>query len=327
MKAFVDKQKKFLYTDMDEPTLGKGEVKIKLKAAGLNHRDLNISARRNSEDHSPLIIGSDGTGIIEEIGEEITKFSIGDEVIINPGIGWKENSDTSPQGFQIVGFPDHGTFAEKIVLPVDQLERKPAYLKWEEAGVLALAGLTGYRAMFTKGNLQIGQTVFIPGAGSGVSTLLIQFAKAKGARVITTSRIEIKRKKALELGADLAIETESDWVEATKEETIDLVIESIGKATFTKSLGVLKKGGKIVTFGATTEDEITFNLREFFYGQYQLLGSTMGSREELRKMLHFIESHQIKPVIDKVYPLENAKSAMEYLKSSDQFGKVAIQIN
>src|SRR5690625_3489887 len=137
--------------------------------------------------------------------------------------------------------------------------------------------------MFTKGKLQKGQTVFIPGAGSGVATYMIQFAHAVGARVIVTSRDAKKREEALTIGANRAIDTSSDWEEELANESIDLVIDSVGKATFNRSLQVLKRGGKIVTFGATTEDKVDLNIREFFYGQYQLLGSTMGSREELKR--------------------------------------------
>lgn len=326
MKAFIDKNKQFSYTDMEEQEPAKGQVKVRLHAAGLNHRDLNIPKRRSPDDHSSLILGSDGAGVVEEIGEGVSHLSPSDEVIINPALGWKENSDVPPEGFNILGMPDHGTFAEKIVISADQVEPKPDYLTFEEAAVVALAGVTGYRAMFTKGGLQSGQTVFIPGAGSGVSTLLIQFAKAAGARVITASRSETKRRKATELGADLAIDTNSDWQAKLKNEKVDLVIESIGKATFARSLDVLKKGGTMVTFGATTEDDVTFNIRKFFYGQYKLYGSTMGSREELQSMLRLIEKKQIRPVVDKVYPLPNALEAFRYLENGSQFGKIAIKI-
>lgn len=327
MKAFVHEQKQLLYRDMPEPVLDKGQIIVKIKAAGLNHRDLKIPERRSDGENTPLILGSDGTGIVESIGEGVTQFSSGDEVIINPGIGWKENSEAPPAGFQIVGMPGHGSFAERIMVSSDQLEKKPSYLNWEEAGVLALGGLTGYRALFTKGNLQPGQTVFIPGAGGGVSTFLIQFAKARGARVITTSRSETKREKALKIGADRALDSNGDWKSELKEETIDLVIEGIGKATFNKSLEVLKKGGRIVTFGSSTEDEITINIRRFFYGQYQLFGSTMGSTEELRNMLAFMEQHKIRPVIDRSYLLKDTVKAFQYLEASNQFGKIAIIVD
>ena len=250
---------------------------LKLRTAGLNRRDIYIPNRRGSEVEA-LILGSDGAGVIESLGKGADGFSVGDEVIINPALRWHNNSDAPPAEFDILGMPDNGTFAEKIVLSVEQIEKKPDHLSWEEAGVLALAGLTGYRAVFTKGNLKAGETVFIPGAGSGVATYLISFAKNIGARVIVTSRSEEKRKQALRLGADLALDTNSDWKNELAAESVDLVIESVGRATFNRSLEILKKGGRIVVFGATTDDTVDLDLRNFFYNQFQLFGSTMGSR-------------------------------------------------
>ncbi|WP_407268201.1 zinc-binding dehydrogenase [Radiobacillus sp. PE A8.2] len=325
MKAFVHKGQAVSYTDIDEPEVARGEVKVALKYAGVNHRDLNIPKRRG-DNPNPLVLGSDGVGIVEQVGEGVSNYSVGDEVIINPGIGWKEKSDAPPEGFEIVGMPGHGTFAEKIVIVADWLEKKPAFLTGEEAGVLALSGLTGYRALFTKGQLKQGDTVFIPGAGSGVTTFLIQFAKAVGARVIVTSRSQKKKDKAIALGADRAIDTNSDWYDVLANETINIVIDSVGEATFNRSLQVLMRGGRMVTFGATTDDHVTIDIRSFFYGQYQLLGSTMGSREELREMLAFIEKHQLHPVVDQVFPLKNTDTAFLYLEEAKQFGKVALKI-
>lgn len=223
-----------------------------------------------------------------------------------------------------MGYPDHGTFAEYYLVEEAYLEPMPSNLNWQEAGVLALAGLTGYRALFTKGCIKPKQTVFIPGAGSGVATYLIQFAKAVGARIIVTSRSESKCQKALQLGADRAISTDSDWEKELQNEQIDLIVDSVGQATFARSLSILKKGGRFVTFGATTEDEVTFDVRSFFYAQQQILGTTLGSREELREMLAFIEEHNIKPVVDKSYPIHEIEKALTYLSNGQQFGKISI---
>ncbi|RLL45515.1 NAD(P)-dependent alcohol dehydrogenase [Oceanobacillus piezotolerans] len=310
---------------MEDPVAGKNEVVVRLKAAGLNRRDLYIPNRVGDKKEA-LILGSDGAGIIDSIGEGVTNVAIGDEVIINPSLRWFENTDAPSKEFDLLGMPDHGTFAEKIVLSEEQVEKKPSYLSWEEAGVLALSALTGYRALFTKGSIREGETVFIPGAGSGVSTYMIQFAKNIGAKVIVTSRSEAKREKVKELGADIVLDTNSDWNKQLENEQIDLVIESVGRATFNRSLSVLKKGGKIVTFGATTEDTIELNLRNFFYGQYQLLGTTMGSREELREMLKHMEHYQMHPVLDRTFPIEQTQEALDFLKDSKQFGKIAISI-
>ncbi len=326
MKAFVMASGNWKLTDMAEPKAKSDEVVVALKASGINRRDLGL-IKRYGDNSDALIVGSDGAGIVESVGENVTDFAYGDEVIINPALRWYTNSEAPPAEFDILGMPDHGTFAEKIAISAEQLEKKPAHLSWEEAGSLALPALTGYRALFTKGQLKKGDTLFIPGAGSGVATFLIQFAKNSGARVIVTSRSEEKRQYAKEIGADLAIATDSDWEKELEGETIDLVIDSVGAATFNRSLDVLKKGGRIVVFGATTEDTVELNLRTFFYGQYQLIGSTMGSREELREMLAHMESHNMNPVVDKIYPLDQAREAFDYLASGNQFGKVVLSIS
>ena len=325
MKAFVIEAGELKVKEMEEPKAKAGEVVVSLQAAGINRRDLGL-VKRYGDNPEALIIGSDGAGVIESVGEGVTEVSVGDEVIINPALRWYDNSDAPPKEFDILGMPDHGTFAEKIALSAQQVEKKPSYLSWEEAGSLALPALTGYRALFTKGGGKKGDTLFIPGAGSGVATYLIQFAKNAGAKVIVTSRSQDKLKHAKKIGADIAIDTESDWVQELAGETIDLVIDSVGRATFNRSLDVLKKGGRIVIFGATTEDNVDFNLRKFFYGQYQLFGSTMGSREELREMLQHIEEHGTHPVVDKTFPLEAAQEAFDYLSEGKQFGKVVLRI-
>ena len=325
MQAFVYEYGKLKLKEMPEPTPGSGEVVVALRVAGLNRRDLYIPNRRG-ENAEALILGSDGAGVVESVGEDVENTQVGDEVIINPALRWDEESPAPPESFDILSMPDHGTFAKKIVISEGQVEPKPKHLSWEEAGVLALSALTGYRALFTKGQVKKGETVFIPGAGSGVATYLISFAKNIGARVIITSRSEKKLKKAKELGANVTINTNTDWVSELENETIDLVIDSVGRATFNRSLEVLKKGGRIVVFGATTEDSVDLNLREFFYGQYQLIGSTMGSREELRALIEHMSKYKTHPVVDQVFTLDQAQEAFDYLEENKQFGKIAMKI-
>jgi zinc-binding alcohol dehydrogenase/oxidoreductase len=330
LKAFVHEGAQGLagtkYREMEETPCATGEVKVKLKYAGLNHRDLFV-IQRHKENDPPLIIGSDGAGVIEEIGEDVEGFKIGDEVVINPSLGWKDKSDAPPEGFEILGLPDHGTFAEKITVSADNIELKPKHLTWEEAGVLPLAALTAYRALFTRANIKPTDTILLPGVGSGAVTFLLLFAKAVGARVIVTSRSELKRKRAQELGADAAIDSSSNWEEFLNGDKVDVVIETVGNATFNKSLNQLRKGGTIVTFGASAGDEVKLNIRDFFYGQYNLLGTTLGSRDELREMLSFVSRYNIKPVVDKVFPLNEVDQALQRMNEADQFGKIAIKIS
>ncbi len=330
MKAVVHKNvpgiEGLFYQEMEKPELKKGEVRVKLKTAGLNHRDLFVLYRHKPEE-PPLIVGSDGAGIVEAVAGDVSAVQVGDEVMINPGLGWKENSPAPPEGFEILGLPFHGTLAEYVVVPAENVIPKPAFLTWEEAGVMSLAALTAYRALFTKGQISSGMKVFIPGIGGGVATYLLQFAKAAGAEVYVTSRSEEKCRRALELGADHAFNSHDDWNKALNGVKMDLVIESVGAATFNKSLDTLKKGGTIVTFGASAGDVVSFDLRKFFYGQYKLFGSTMGSGEEYLEMVKFVEEHQIRPVIDRVYSLRDFKEAFLRLEEAGQFGKIVLKID
>ena len=323
MKAVIHKgngKEGLSYADFQERSPKAGEVLVKLKTAGLNHRDLFV-LERHKPNEPALVIGSDGAGIIEAAGEGVKGLSAGQEVIINPSLGWEKNSDAPPAGHEIVGLPGHGTFAEYIIIPAENAEPKPEYLTWEEAGVFGLAGLTAYRALFTRGNAKPGMKVLIPGIGGGVALFLLKFAKAIGASVYVASRSEEKRQAALELGADKAIDSDGDWIEELGVK-VDLVIESVGAATFEKSLKQLRKGGTIVTFGSSTGDVIQLNLRDFFYGQYNMLGSTLGSSEEFREMIGFAKKHKITPVIDGFHPLSGYKDAFSRLEHARQLGKI-----
>ena len=160
-----------------------------------------------------MILGSDGAGIVETVGDGVSGIKEGDEVVINPSLNWPHQSPAPPEGFDILGVPTRGTFADSIVIPAGNVEPKPEHLTWEEAGVLPLAALTGYRALFSRGDLKAGEHVLIVGIGSGVSTFMLSMAKAAGARATVTSRSEEKRSRALELGADTAIDSDGDWQE------------------------------------------------------------------------------------------------------------------
>lgn len=313
------------YGDMAEVNPGPGEVRVKLKTAGLNHRDLFVLQRHRATDPA-LIIGSDGAGVIDKVGEGVVGVEIGTEVILNPSLGWRNMSDAPPEGFEIIGLPDHGTFAEQIIIPAENAVAKPEHLSWEEAGVLSLAALTAYRALVTRGQVRQGMNVFIPGIGGGVATFLLQFAIAAGANVYVTSRSEEKRSKALELGAKAAIDSHEDWTEALGGVKMDLVIESVGAATINQSMKQLRRGGTIVIFGSSTGDTVELNLREFFYGQYNFLGSTMGSAVEFKDMLEFISQHKIKPIMDKMYPLDQFAAAFKRLEEAKQLGKIGFYV-
>lgn len=189
-----------------------------------------------------------------------------------------------------------------------------------------MLALTAYRVLFTRAKVSHNMKVLIPGIGSGVATFLLQFAKAVGATVYVTSRSEEKRQKAIELGADFAIDSNEEWTAVLNGEKMDVVIECVGAATFNKSLQQLRPGGLIATFGASAGDEVTINLRDFFYGQLNMVGSTMGSAEEYKEMLEFIEAHQIKPVLDGVYSLDQFADAFNRLEAAEQIGKIGFVV-
>nr|WP_319215541.1 zinc-binding dehydrogenase [uncultured Trichococcus sp.] len=312
------------WEDRAEQPVGPSEIKIKVKVAGLNHRDL--FALSQAHEKHPVVIGSDAAGIVAAVGAEVTRFKTGDEVMLYPGSGWRKNSDTAPETFTILGSSEQGAMVEEIVVSEENAVHKPAHLSWEEAGVLSLSALTAYRALFTKGGVAEGMKVLIPGIGGGVATYLLQFAKAAGATVYVTSRSKEKLAKALQYGADKGLLHDEDWVEAMGGGKVDVVIESVGAATFDKSLDAVRRGGTIVTFGSSTGDLVTFDLRKFFYGQYTLKGSTMGSFEEYEAMIHFVEEHDLHPVVDAVYPAEQFREAFQRLESAEQTGKIALQI-
>jgi zinc-binding alcohol dehydrogenase/oxidoreductase len=200
------------WEDRAEQPAGPFEIKIKVKAAGLNHRDL-FALSQVHEKH-PVVIGSDAAGVVVAVGAEVTRFKIGDEVMLYPGSGWRKNSDTAPENFTILGSSEQGAMAEEIVVSEENAVHKPAHLSWEEAGVLSLSALTAYRALFTKGGVSEGMKVLIPGIGGGVATYLLQFAKAAGATVYVTSRSQEKLGTALQHGADKGLLHDEDWVEA-----------------------------------------------------------------------------------------------------------------
>lgn len=323
MKAVVyQSQKGLSYQEAENKRSGPGEVKIKLKAAGLNRRDLFVMNQKRSQETS-YIPGSDGAGIITELGKDVTDFNLYDEVLINPSLDWHAAKDV-PETPHILGGPSKGTFAEYIVISSKNIVKKPAYLSWAEAGVLSLSALTAYRALFTKGQLKTGQYLFIPGIGSGVATYALLFAKAIGAKVSVSSRDKAKLHKAKALGADQLLPTESDWKTELREDKFDVILDSIGAALFPKYFDVLKPDGNLVHFGASSGDNITLSLRSFFYPQFNILGTSMGSAEEFEQMIQFISHYRIKPVVDSIYPLIEIERAMERMQSGNQFGNIGL---
>jgi zinc-binding alcohol dehydrogenase/oxidoreductase len=312
------------YTKQADRDPKKGEVKIRLKTAGINHRDLFLMNSRGAED-VPFVLGSDGAGVIEAVGEGVTNLTIGDEVIINPCLGW-DYMDQVPVVPGILGGPTDGTLAESVIIPWQNARIKPSYLSWEEAGVLSLAALTAYRALFTRGNLKPGEHVLIPGIGGGVATFAALMASAIGAKVSVTSRSEEKRKAVEQMPITQAFHSHSNWKECLGSGSIDLILDSIGPATFPQYFDVIKPNGRIVMFGASSGDEITIPARAIFFPQITIAGTSMGSGEEYRSMLDFMTKHSIRPIMDSTYELKDTVSAYERMERSEQLGNIAILI-
>lgn len=328
MKAVIHASKSgpegLTYKDIADRQPGHNEVKVRLRAAGLNHRDLFLMADRAAND-APLILGSDGAGVIEAVGAGVPTSLVGTDVIINPCIGWG-NTHHVPLVPAILGGLSDGTFAESVIIPVQNAVSKPAYLSWEEAGVLPLSALTAYRALFTRGQLQQGEHVLIPGIGGGVATYAMLMALAAGARVTVTSRSEAKSQAALAHGANHAFDSHSEWKESMNGDTVDLVLDSIGPATLDKYFDILKPNGRIVTFGASSGDRVEIPLRSIFFPQISIIGTSMGSGEEFAAMLQFMERHALHPIIDSVFPLQDTPQAFHRMQQGAQLGNIGIRM-
>lgn len=223
--------------DAEDKRPGPKEIKVRLKSAGLNHRDLFVMQDRPMPD-CPWIPGSDGAGTIEEIGAEAEGFSVGKEVVIHPALGWNLTVDL-PQFPDILGGPTDGTFAESVIVPAENVFPKPVFLSWAEAGVLPLSALTAYHALFSQGKLQAGEHLLIPGIGGGVATYALMMAKAAGESVTVTSRSQQKLRKATEMGADHGVDNGADWTSDRNMRKADLILDSIGGAVFSRFFPLL----------------------------------------------------------------------------------------
>ena len=303
------------YEAVPDPVPGPGEVVVELRTAALNRRDLLVCGGTYPYP-LPLIPGSDGAGVRRDTGQE---------VVIYPSLAWGDREAAPGPDFQILGGPRDGTFAELISVPGTNVFAKPARLTWEEAAALPLAGLTAYRALFSRGALRAGETVLVLGAGSGVSTFAVQLAAQAGARVLVTSSSDEKIERSRALGAEGGVNyATSDWVAAVKElDGADLVIDSIG-STWPQSLACLRPGGRVVVFGATGGTEATLPVRPFYFGQWSLLGTTMGSPADFAGLLGALEAGSWRPVIDSVVPLAEVATAVAAMARARHFGKMVL---
>jgi len=318
------------YKEVETPTLQAGEVLVKIKAAALNRRDYWITVGKYGGIKYPTILGSDGAGIVTEVGSDEDKHWLNQEVIINPSSGWGDNPNfQSADTFKILGLPEDGTLAEYVKVGAGQLFPKPVHLNWEQAAAVPLAALTSYRALFTKGKAEKGNKVLVTGVGGGTGAFALQLAVAAGCQVFVTSGSGDKIERARQLGAAAGVNYKAqDWAEQLQQLSggFDVIIDSALGDGFVKLIDLAKPGGRIVIFGGTAGNIPELNGRKFFYRQLQLLGTMMGTPEDFKGMLALVNEHQIVPVIDEVFPLADAVMAIQKMEQSSQFGKIVISV-
>jgi NADPH:quinone reductase-like Zn-dependent oxidoreductase len=321
-----------------EPT--EDEVVLNVHSAGLNHLDIWVrKGRPGLKIAMPHILGSDAAGVVTDVGANVKNINIGDEVILNPGLscGCCEYCNRGEQSecasFEIVGMARQGTFAEKIAVPFYNVLPKPAHMNFDEAGAFALSYLTAWRMLMTRARLKPGQTVLIHGVGGGVALSALQLAKLAGAEVIVTSSSDEKLTRAIQLGAEHTINYRKvdDVAQCVRDVTsgrgVDIVIDTVGAATWSIDFSAVCRGGKIVLCGVTSGPQAPTNLQILYWNQLTILGSTMGSDKDFRQMLKAVTAAKLKPVIDSVIPLAEVKDAMGKMEEGKQFGKIVLKVS
>lgn len=297
-----------------EPEIPQGWTRVAVRAASLNHHDLwTLRGVGITADQLPMILGCDAAGVDESTGEDVVVHA----VIASPG--WDGDETLDPRR-SLLSERHQGTLAEYVVVPKGNVVPKPAELSWAEAACLPTAWLTAYRMLFTRSGLRPGQTVLVQGASGGVASACIALARAGGLRVLATARTEAKQAMAIELGAHASFATG-----ARLPEKVDAVMETVGEATWSHSLRALRPGGRIVTCGATTGPNPDSELNRVFFLQLQVIGSTMGTRSELRELISFLLATGLRPHIDRTIPLEHAADGLTAMADGDLAGKIVLE--
>jgi NADPH:quinone reductase-like Zn-dependent oxidoreductase len=343
MKAVVISEhgglEKLRVEQIPEPKPTENEVVVQVWAAGLNHLDIWVRKGRGSQNlREPHVLGSDAVGIVCATGSNVKTPKVGDEVVINPGLSCgqcescRRGEHSECTSFGIIGMSRPGTFAEKVAVPARNTLAKPAHLNWEEAGAFVLSHTTAWRMVLTKGQVLPGQTVCIHGIGGGVALAALQFAKLAGAQVIVTSSSDQKLRRAKEIGADhiinyRTIDNISQYIkDITGGAGVDIVIDTVGAATWLIDFSVVRRGGKIVLCGVTSGAAAETDLRALYWNQLAILGSTMGSNADLAAMMRAMEKAKLKPIIDTVIAIEDAPQAMLKMETGEQFGKIVLKV-
>ena len=317
------------------------EVLVRIRCAALNHLDLFLTRGVKGITLSfPHVVGTDGAGIVEAVGSQVTAARPGDRVALNPGVSCGEcplcraGEEPYCRDFQILGEHRPGTAAELVVVPERNVAKIPDNMPWPVAAALPLSTLTAWRMLTTRARVTKGESVLIWGAGGGVSLAALQIAKELGARVIVTGSSAAKLAKARELGADVVFDHTAHAPEEIARDVrkltsagADVVVDSVGRATWDASLRALRPGGRLVTCGATTGPEVGLDLRRLFWFQWTLLGSTMGTAREFAEVMDLAGQGKFWPVIDSVVPLEAGRSAYERMARGEQLGKLVLEVS
>jgi NADPH:quinone reductase-like Zn-dependent oxidoreductase len=307
-----------------DPVPGHGEILVRLRASALNHLDIWIRKGLPSVP-KPRILGADGAGVVESLGDGVGGFEPGERVVINPGI------EAGGGRIHVIGEHGDGTNAELIVVPASNVHPIPEGLSFEEAAAFPLVFETAYRMLVTRAGLREGEWVLAWGIGGGVSTAALAIAKALGARVLVTSSSDSKLERAGELGADATVNHATGDVKAAVQEAtgghgIDVVVENVGEATLATSLQVAAPGGRITVCGATTGPNPPAGLHRIWWKQLSILGSTMGTAEDFAGAYELVASGQARPVVDTVLPLDEIRAAHERLEAGEQLGKIVLTV-
>jgi NADPH:quinone reductase-like Zn-dependent oxidoreductase len=307
-----------------DPVAGPSEVLVRLRASALNHLDIWIRKGLPSVP-KPRILGADGAGVVDAVGEGVDGFEPGERVVLNPGI------EAGGGRIHVIGEHGDGTNAELIAVPATNVHPIPDGLSFEEAAAFPLVFETAYRMLVTRAGLREGEWVLAWGIGGGVSTATLAIGKALGAKVIVTSSSEAKLEHARELGADATVNHTTGDVKAVVQEATggrgaDVVVESVGEATWATSLQAAAPGGRITVCGATSGPNPPAALHRVWWKQLSILGSTMGTREDFAGAYELVASGRARPVVDTVLPLEEIRTAHERLEAGEQLGKIVLTI-
>jgi NADPH:quinone reductase-like Zn-dependent oxidoreductase len=323
--------------DRPTPQRQTGEVLLRMQASTLNQVDLYMRNSGAGITHQlPQTMGIEGFGHVAECDAD-SGFKVSDAVVIHPSISCgqcefcQRGDDVLCTRISFIGEHRDGAWSDYLSVPARNVLRVPSYLNAFEAAALAVTHLTAWRMLVTQGQLKAGQTVLVFGIGGGVSVAALQLAKAMGARVIVTSRHAHKLERATTMGAELGIHTPNEDVVKnvmafTGKRGVDLVIENVGEAVWGDAMKSLVRGGRLVTCGATSGDQPPADLRRIFIRQLQIIGSTLGNLQEFKDLLAFCEQHQIRPVIDRVFPMAQVHEALDLMSRAEQFGKIALAL-